>query len=136
MSQWVKATSEVLKNVKPSILERACKNLSLSMDYTITRIDNPWGFADVDCGFKNTTTNNALAIGLKFSNTKQKQYKSAEIRGDFFDTRWADQEEFANELSQQYRKIDLVDTAEQNGYTVEEETVKENGDIQLVVSAF
>jgi hypothetical protein len=135
MSQWVHATGDVLKNVDMSILEQACNNLRLGLDYSIHHISNTWGQDSVNCGLRSMDCGNEVCdFGFR---TKKTEYGTdIDVVGDFFYSDYRDANDFVNTLSREYRKVDIIDKAEMNGYTVEEETVNKKGQIELTLTAY
>ncbi len=126
MSQWVHATSKVMENVDQNIMQRAFERMHLGIDRSVKTIQNTWGSDTVDFGLRDKEdNNNLLDIGMKVQNGK------AEVRGDFYFSRWKNQDEFVDEFSRNYQRCNIEDTALINGYEIETEKVNEDGSIEL-----
>lgn len=141
MSEWVKCESKVIDNVDKSILSRALDNLSLIMDDTRHEISNPWGKDTVDCGLYARKTDgqnhavkgNLQTFGLNFTMEDGKQKLS--VSGDFWNTPFRDQDDFINQLSQQYNRENIKHVALLKGYQVESENILANGSIEMMLYA-
>lgn len=134
MSQWVSLRSEVLKKAQKSTLELACQELHVGIDYNVKTIQNPWGAEKVDCGLTDTLNDRKLTLGFTLDDNHDGTYDVA-IKGDFWGSRFNDVD-FKNQLSQQYRKIDIKNTLRRNGYRISKESVKDNGTIELCAYAY
>jgi hypothetical protein len=135
MSQWVKATSKVVEDVDMNILETAFAKMKLKMDNSVKSISNSWGKDEVDCGIRDTSNNDRLLdIGMKF-NTRSGM-TSMEVRGDFYFTKFRDQQQFIDQLSQNYQVANVEDKAMLNGYELESQEVLENGSVEMVLFAY
>lgn len=130
MSQWVHATSKVMEHVDKNIMVRAFKRMKVAPDYSVKKLQNRYGEAFVDFALRDLTDNNKLMdIGMKLNKNK------AEVHGDFYFSKWRDVNSFVNEFSRNYQRCNIEDTAIANGYTVEQEEIKQDGSIELYLTA-
>lgn len=130
MSQWVKATSKVMEHIDKSVMTRTFEKMNIAPDYSVNVLQNRFGKAEVDFALRDLKDNNKLMdIGMKLDKNK------AEARGDFYFSRWANSDAFINDFSRMYQRINIEDTAIANGYNVEQENVKQDGSIELYLTA-
>lgn len=119
MSHLSTYNSKVLVNCKKTLLNKALADLGLTVDYDIKMIKNTWITEKVDAGL--LRDGKALPIGFRL----KKEGKSTvfEVAGDFFAT-GINQATFIDQLSQAYKKHDVIHQCKQQGWTVNKEDIK------------
>lgn len=122
MSHWKTFKSDVLTNTNVDMLRTALGEIGVGLDTNRKQISNTWGKEDVDMAF--SVNGRGVALGLKQVGDKM------ELRGDFYGTGLRENE-FMDKLTQVYKKIDIVDRLENNGWTVEDITQDQNGDFLI-----
>ena len=114
MSHWRKHTTDVLNDIKMSTFELAVADMGISMDRTITAIQNPWGKETVNAGLKKD--GNAIPLGFNFV---VKDGKTAvQLSGDFYST-GLNERSFIDLLAQHYQKHNTIETIAEQGWTFE-----------------
>lgn len=136
MSQWVSVKPKGLEKVKKGMLEKACAELHMELNYTVKNIKNNYGSDSVDCALVDKKRNKTMALGFQLTKNETGNTYNATIKGDFFNTPFYNAEDFTDQLMQQYRKLDLKNTLKYSGYTVSKETVLQNGDIELLAYSY
>ena len=129
MSQWVHATSKVMENIDLNIMQRAFERMKLKADHSVHNISNSYGSDTVDFGLIDLEQSRNLSLGIKMNGT------NAEVRGDFWCSRWRNQNDFIDDFSRNYQRCNIEDTALANGYTVESEEVHDDGSIEMYLTS-
>ena len=118
MSHLTTYNSKVLVNCRKSLLNKAVKDLGLELDHDIKIIKNTWITESVDAGLKKDGA--PISIGVKF--IKEGKNTKLEVAGDFFCT-GVDEKTFINQLSQAYKKQDVLFQCKQQGWTINKEDI-------------
>lgn len=108
--------------------------MGVELDENIKSIRNPWGYEEVDMGFKK----NGKEIALGFKEVENKDgSKTLVLKGDFYST-GLQEKDFIDRVSQAYTKNDIVDKIEnRTSYTIEgTPTMNENGEIEILAYTF
>lgn len=126
MSHWVAYKSEVLKDVKPTILKKALKDMGLELIETGGTIQNTWGKEQVDM----IVAKNGRNLTLGFNWEGEGKNKTIKLVGDFYST-GVSQSSFMDSLSQNYQKHKFVNVLKQNAWVVESTELNANGEIEL-----
>lgn len=113
MSHLTTYKSEVLVNCKKSLLKKAVSDLGLELNDNIKQIKNTWITDTVDAGL--VKNGKAVAVGLQFK--KEGRNTKVIVAGDFYGT-GIDQRTFINQLSQQYKKHDVIYQCKKQGWTI------------------
>lgn len=127
MSHWRKFNSEVLVDVKGTLLAKAAEDLGLRLDTNVKSIKNAYGTDKVDAGFvKNGRT---ISLGIQYEKGEDNKTR-AYIRGDFWAT-GIREDDFTNRLSQAYQKYRIVDICENEGWSLDSVKTNNNGEIEV-----
>ena len=118
MSHLSTYNSKVLVNCKKTLLSKAAADLGLTLDYNIKMIKNTWITEKVDAGF--LKDGKPIAVGLRI--TKEGKNTNYEVAGDFWGT-GLNQSKFVDQLSQAYKKQDVIYQCKQQGWTVNKEDI-------------
>jgi len=132
MSVWVKSKAKVLENVDKKILSRACEKMGFTMDETIKSISNNYGKDQVDAGLR--LKDKVQDIGFSFEKAKGKT--ELNVKGDFYFVKGYNEITFIDKLSNEYQKINVVEKAQINGYSVESQKELQNGDTEIMLYAY
>lgn len=132
MSVWVKSKAKVLENVDKKILAKACEKMGFTMDETIKNIHNSYGEDSVDAGLR--LENKIQDIGFSFE--RQDGKTELNVKGDFYFVKGYNEKNFIDKLSNEYQKINVVEKAQINGYSVESQRELQNGDTEIMLYAY
>lgn len=121
MSHWKKFNSQVLSDVNKEILHKAMREIGVDFNEKIVSISNTWGKEKVSAGLVNIRNNKELSLGFNFKTVNNKL--TLELTGDFFCT-GLNEATFMNNLSQIYQKHRIIDICENQGYILDEDTLK------------
>lgn len=118
MSHLTTYNSNVLINVKKSILRKALKELNLEIDYNIKTVKNSYINEKVDAGF--VKNGKAISIGARF--VQEGKNTKFQVAGDFFCT-GINESGFIDKLSQIYKKYDVIEQCKNQGWIVDKEDI-------------
>lgn len=132
MSVWKKIESKVLAaGVDMDLLmESLKKELNVTLDFDTKRVRNTWGSEDVDCALVNNGRKTALGFKISKEN-------GVELVGDIYGSGLGydgDQEVLMNKIAQMYQKFNIQNKLTANGWTVENMTTNNNGEIEIDVA--
>lgn len=119
MSHLTTYNSNVLVNCKKGILTKAVNDLGYSVDFETKTIRNTWINEEVDAGLYKD--GKALSVGFRFN--KEGKNEVLTLAGDFYMT-GINQNTFIDELSQMYKKHDVIAQCKKQGWTVNKSDVK------------
>jgi hypothetical protein len=125
-----------LKNVKRGTLDIAIAEMgqsikmNLGLDYKATEIKNTWGHEKVTAAF--TKDSKVLSLGVNLI-PNQEGTESLQVTGDFYST-GLNEATFTDQLSQSYKKVDVTEQLEEQGWSIDEVTVDEHG--QIIIEAY
>lgn len=122
MSVWKRIESKALDaGVKRDVLERALNEIGIGLDYKTKEIRNAYGKDMVDAALVNLQNKNkSKSMGIKF--TKK---GGVTLVGDIWGTGFGTdgkQEALLNKIAQAYQKTNVIETVEENGWTIENVT--------------
>lgn len=133
MSCWRTYTCDVLKNVSREIVVEALKGMGLGLNTNKHIVYGSYENREADCDGVITRGAEELSMGVVFDDGTG----HLQLVGDFWAT-GLNSDTFQDELSQAYQKINIIQQAELNGWTVDEETVQqeEDGSISMEVYCY
>lgn len=131
MSHLTTYKSNVLKNCKKGILDKALRDLGLKVDYSIKEVKNTYITEPVDgCFIKD---GKKISVGIKFEKSGKDTILT--VAGDFFCTGLTEKT-FIDNLSQNYKKYDVISKCKEMGWTVNKEDVfLDNKTKEIVINA-
>jgi len=128
MSNWLRArVSTQIKNPKRSLFDKACEEMGYKPDYTVKEVHGAYSFDEsrpVDCVLRSLATGKVTTIGFHFNRNEKKEVILS-VTGDFFMMPY-DGETFMKRLAMHYTHVQLCETLEEQGYTIEESRIKED----------
>lgn len=134
MSHLTVYKSKVLTNTNPIILEKALKDLNIELDSNIKRVANSFITENVDAGF--VINNKPVSLGIKYIVDEKTGNQEVTITGDFWRT-GVDQGNFINKLSQLYKKYDVIEKCEQQGWNVSYDDIVVDAETdEIVIQAY
>lgn len=133
MSCWRTYTCDVLKNVSREVVVEALKGMGLGLNTNKHIVYGSYENREADCDGVITRGIEELSMGVVFDDGTG----HLQLVGDFWAT-GLNSDTFQDELSQAYQKINIIQQAELNGWTVDEETVQqeEDGSISMEVYCY
>ena len=133
MSCWRTYTCDVLKNVSRDVVVEALKGMGLGLNTNKHIVYGSYENREADCDGVITRGIEELSMGVVFDDGTG----HLQLVGDFWAT-GLNSDTFQDELSQAYQKINIIQQAELNGWTVDEETVQqeEDGSISMEVYCY
>lgn len=131
MSHLTTYKSNVLKNCKKGILDKALRDLGLKVDYSIKEVKNTYITEPVDgCFIKD---GEKISVGIKFEKSGKDTILT--VAGDFFRTGLTEKT-FIDNLSQNYKKYDVISKCKEMGWTINKEDVfLDNKTKEIVINA-
>jgi hypothetical protein len=133
MSHWKKFESNVLKSVKRDTLGKALADMStqlrsvIGLDYSTTRISNTWGKETVTAAF--TVNGKVIALGANLSPNADGT-EALQVSGDFYGT-GLNENGFVDKLAQSYKKVDIIEQVEEQGWTIDEINFDAKGEVVI-----
>lgn len=134
MSHITTYQSDVLKNCKKGLLLKAVKDLGLELDFNIKSIKNTWIHDNVDAGF--IKNGKPIALGIKIN--KDGKNTKIKVSGDFYGT-GIEEKSFIDNLSQLYKKHDVIYQCKKQGWTVNADDIninKKTNDIVITATRY
>jgi hypothetical protein len=120
MSVWTRVQTKVLnENVDMGILEEALNDLELSLDKTVTRVENSYGHSSVTAGLKYKGRN--IDMGIVVNSKKGITLAGDTYRSGIVGDNQADK--LINMISQAYQKVKLTRDLELEGWTITSKNV-------------
>lgn len=122
MSVWTKVQTKVLnQNVDMGMLEEALTTLELSLDKSVTKIENSYGFSNVTAGLKYQGRN--IDIGIVVDSKNGVTLAGDTYRSGIVGDNQADK--LINMISQAYQKVKLTKDLELEGWTITSKKVND-----------
>ena len=134
MSHLTKYESNVLVNTDKYLLEDALAELGITLDSSIKKVKNSYVSTKVDAAF--IMNGKVLSLGIQY--VKNNNDINTTIVGDYFGT-GINQFTFIDQLSQLYKKHEIIYKCKLEGWTINKEDItvdKDNGDIIINASRY
>lgn len=122
MSVWTKVQTKVLnENVDMGMLEEALTTLELSLDKSVTKIENSYGHSNVTAGLK--YQGRKIDVGIVVDSKKGVTLAGDTYRSGIVGDNQADK--LINMISQAYQKVKLTKDLELEGWTITSKKVND-----------
>lgn len=132
MSHLTTYKSNVLVNTDPILLKKSLKELGIILDENVKTVKNSYITTNVDAAF--IVNGNPISLGIVYEKNKNGNTE-IKVSGDFWGT-GIDQNDFIDQLAQTYKKYDVIDKCESQGWNLDYDNIYvDNETDEIVIQA-